>query len=110
VKSATDRERLVAARDLINTRLTNPPSLSEVAKHVGLNEYKLKRGFKEMFGVTVYGYLTEQRLETARRALLDTDKTAAEVAFELGYATPQHFHNAFKKRFGVTPNSVRKAP
>jgi len=69
-----------------------------------------KRGFKEMFGVTVYGYLTEQRLETARRALLDTDKTAAEVAFELGYATPQHFHNAFKKRFGVTPNSVRKAP
>jgi len=110
VKSATDRERLVAARDLINTRLTNPPSLSEVAKHVGLNEYKLKRGFKEMFGVTVFGYLTEQRLETARRALLDTDKTAAEVAFELGYATPQHFHSAFKKRFGVTPNSVRKAP
>src|SRR3569623_1290908 len=68
------------------------------------------RSFEEMFGATVYVYLTEQRLETARRALLDTDKTAAEVAFELGYATPQHFHSAFKKRFGVTPNSVRKAP
>jgi AraC family transcriptional activator of pyochelin receptor len=110
VKSASDRERIVAARDLINTRLTNPPSLSEVAKHIGLNEYKLKRGFKEMFGRTVFGYLTEQRLEIAHRALVETDKTAAEVAFELGYATPQHFHSAFKKYFGVTPNSVRKAP
>lgn len=110
VKSSSDRERLVAARDLVATRVSDPPSLSEVARSVGLNEYKLKRGFKEMFGHTVFGYLTEQRLELAKRYLLDTDRTAAEVAAELGYATPQHFHAAFKKRFGITPNSVRKAP
>jgi AraC-like DNA-binding protein len=42
--------------------------------------------------------------------LLDTDKTAAEVGFALGYATPQHFSEAFKKRFGMTPGSVRKNP
>ena len=41
---------------------------------------------------------------------VNTQKTAAEVAFELGYATPQHFNNAFKKRFGVTPNLVRNNP
>jgi AraC family transcriptional activator of pyochelin receptor len=110
LKTASDRDRVVAARDLVNTRLTNPPSLSEVAKLVGLNEYKLKRGFKEMFATTVFAYLTEQRLELAKRSLLETEKTAAEIAFELGYATPQHFHNAFKKRFGVTPNSMRKTP
>jgi AraC family transcriptional activator of pyochelin receptor len=110
LKTASDRERVVAARDLVNTRLTDPPSLSEVAKLVGLNEYKLKRGFKEMFATTVFAYLTEQRLELAKRSLLDTEKTAAEIAFDLGYATPQHFHNAFKKRFGVTPNSMRKTP
>jgi AraC family transcriptional regulator, transcriptional activator of the genes for pyochelin and ferripyochelin receptors len=106
--TATDRERIVAARDLVNERLTNPPSLSEVAKRVGLNEYKLKRGFKDTFGTSVFAYLTEQRLELAKRLLLDTDKSASEVGFELGYATAQHFHNAFKRRFGATPNSVRR--
>jgi AraC-like DNA-binding protein len=110
VKRAGDRERLVAARELVSARLAAPPTLSEVAKSVGLNEYKLKRGFKEMFGTTVFEYLSQQRLELARRLLLDTDKHVAEVAFELGYATPQHFSHAFKRRFGVSPNSIRKNP
>jgi AraC family transcriptional regulator, transcriptional activator of the genes for pyochelin and ferripyochelin receptors len=110
VKTSTDRDKLVAARDCVNARLTRPPSLSEIAKLVGLNEYKLKRGFKEMFGSTVFAYLTRQRLELARQHLLDTEKNVAEIAFELGYATPQHFSHAFKKQFGVAPNSVRKNP
>ncbi len=104
------RERLVAARDLINQRLADPPTLPELAKLVGTNEYTLKRGFKEMFGTTVFSYLTTQRLALARTYLLETDKTAAEIANELGYATPQHFHAAFKKHFQRTPNSMRKAP
>jgi AraC-like DNA-binding protein len=79
-------------------------------RRVGLNEYKLKRGFRELFGTTVFAYLSEQRLALAKRMLLDTDKTAAEIAFELGYATPQHFSAAFKKRFGVSPKSMRKNP
>jgi AraC-like DNA-binding protein len=110
VKTRTDRDRLFSARDLIDTRLTDPPTLADVAKGVGLNEYKLKRGFKELFGTTVFSYLTAQRLELAQKMLLDTDKTAAEIAFALGYATPQHFSEAFKKRFGVTPKAMRKNP
>lgn len=110
LKTTADRERIVAARDHLNQRLSNPPSLAELSRLVGVNEFKLKRGFKEMFGRTVFSYLTTQRLELARRHLLDRDKTAAEVAFEMGYATPQHFHVAFKKHFGVTPNSIRKTP
>lgn len=107
LKSAADKEKILAARDFVNERIQCPPSLSEVAKSVGLNEYKLKRGFKETFQTTVFGYLTEQRLQLARRYLLDTTKTAAEVAYELGYASPQHFNNAFKKSFGHTPDSIR---
>jgi AraC family transcriptional activator of pyochelin receptor len=108
VKTREDRERLFAARDAVNARLTDPPSLSALARTVGLNEFKLKRGFKEIFGTTVFAYLTEQRLEQAKRSLLDTDKTAAEIGYAMGYATPQHFSSAFKKWFGVTPNSMRK--
>ena len=110
IKTTADKEKIIAARDLVNERITCPPNLSEIAKKVGLNEFKLKRGFKETFQTTVFGYLTAQRLLLARRYLLDTDKTAAEIAYELGYSTPQHFNNAFKRHFGHTPDSVRKNP
>lgn len=110
IKSKTDKEKIIAARDLINDRIQDPPNLSEVARQVGLNEYKLKRGFKETFHTTVFGYLAEQRLQLADQFLRDTEKTAAEISIELGYATPQHFNNAFKKKFGITPNSVRNNP
>lgn len=107
LKTNADKEKIIAARDLVNERVHCPPSLSEVAAAVGLNEYKLKRGFKETFQTTVFGYLTDQRLLLARRYLLDTEKTAAEIAYELGYSTPQHFNNAFKRHFGHTPDSIR---
>jgi AraC family transcriptional activator of pyochelin receptor len=110
IKNATDKEKLIAARDLVNERLHCPPNLSEIAKTVGLNEYKLKRGFKETFNTTVFGYLTDQRLHLAQQYLRDSRKTAAEIAAELGYATPQHFNNAFKKKFGITPFMVRNNP
>ncbi|HEU4552119.1 MAG TPA: AraC family transcriptional regulator [Chitinophaga sp.] len=110
LKNKTDQEKIIAVRDLINERVHCPPNLSEIAKTVGMNEYKLKRGFKETFNTTIFGYLTEQRLHLAHQYLRDTQKTAAEISFELGYATPQHFNNAFKKKFGITPFSVRNNP
>jgi AraC family transcriptional regulator, transcriptional activator of the genes for pyochelin and ferripyochelin receptors len=110
VKTRADRDKLFAARDLIDGRLDDPPTLAQVGKQVGLNEYKLKRGFKELFGKTVFSYLTGQRLELAFQMLLGTERSSAEVAFALGYKTPQHFSEAFKKHFGLTPKAVRKNP
>lgn len=110
IKSKSDKEKIIAARDLVNENLTSPPNLNEIAKTIGLNEYKLKRGFKEVFNNTVFGYLTEQRLNLAMQYLKDTQKTSSEIAYSLGYATPQHFNNAFKNKFGFTPNSVRNNP
>ena len=110
IRNNTDKEKIIAVRDIINERLNDPPNLSQIAKMVGLNEYKLKRGFKEMFNTTVFGYLSDQRLHLAKQYLRDTQKTAAEIALDLGYATPQHFNNAFKKRFGCTPHSIRNNP
>lgn len=110
LKNKSDLEKIMAVRDLINDRITSPPNLSEIAKTVGLNEYKLKRGFKETFNNTVFGYLTDQRLNLAQQYLRDTQLTATEISQQLGYATPQHFNSAFKKKFGITPFSVRKTP
>ncbi|MDJ1481181.1 AraC family transcriptional regulator [Cytophagaceae bacterium YF14B1] len=110
IRSQIDKEKIIAVRDLLNERLQSPPNLSEIARMVGLNEYKLKRGFKEIFDTTVFGYLAEQRMQLAYTYLRDTEKTAAEVSVDLGFATPQYFNNAFKKRFGITPFFVRNNP
>lgn len=110
IKNNADKEKIIAVRDIINERVIDPPSLTQIARMVGINEFKLKKGFKETFNNTVFGYLAEQRLYLAQRYLKDTDKTAAEISMELGFATPQHFNNAFKKRFGVTPFTLRNNP
>jgi len=107
ITSKSDQERIIAARDLINDRLDHPPSLTEIARQVCLNEYKLKRGFREMFDHSVFGYLADQRLNLARRILQDTQRTAADISVQLGYSTPQHFSNAFRRKFGITPMQVR---
>jgi AraC-like DNA-binding protein len=84
-----------------------PPTLSELAKAVGINEYKLKKGFKETFGNTVFGYLADTRLELARIELFEKKKSVSQLAFELGYSSIQHFSNAFKKKFGVSPGRLK---
>ena len=102
-KSDYDRERILFARDYLVQHLDMPPSLSELARVAGINEYKLKHGFKELFNTTVFGYLAEERLELARHDILEGKKTATEIAFELGFASPQHFSKAYKNKFGVSP-------
>ena len=66
ITSTADKEKILAVRDLINEKLESPPNLSTISRTVGLNEYKLKRGFKQIFNTTVFGYLSEQRLLLAR--------------------------------------------
>ncbi|WP_020533972.1 helix-turn-helix domain-containing protein [Flexithrix dorotheae] len=107
-KRKADQERLLEARDFLMANVENPPGLSELARHVGMNEYKLKRGFKEMFQTTAFGFLSNFRLELALKSLLDTQKTISEIAYQLGYASPQHFSAAFKKKFGVPPSQAKK--
>lgn len=58
-----DMERIREARDILMGNIQNPPSLLELAKQAGLNGYKLKAGFRQMFGTTVFGYLHECRME-----------------------------------------------
>lgn len=110
IKSEKDKRKLIQAKELLTQKIDNPPSIIELSKLVEVNEYKLKRGFKELFGTTVFGYIHGLRMSMAKRLLLGTDKSAKEIAYETGYSSPQHFSTAFKKKFGVTPNSVRNNP
>lgn len=110
IKTEKDRKKFIEAKELLSTKLDDPPTIIELSKIMGINEYKLKRGFKELFGTTIFGYIHAQRMELAKKLLLGSSKSAKEIAYETGYSSPQHFSTAFKKTFGVTPNSVRKNP
>jgi AraC-like DNA-binding protein len=108
LKPKSDAERIQYAREYLDEHVSDPPSLSGLSRIIGLNEYKLKRSFKETFHTTVFGYLSDVRLERARQALLESQKTISEIAYDLGYSSPQHFSMAFRKKFGVPPSSVKK--
>lgn len=108
--SHTEKTQLIEARDVLNDRIDKPPTISQLSVLVGLNEYKLKSGFKHLFGTTVFGYVNALRMGLARRLLLGTELSAKEIAYQSGYSSPQHFSRAFKKQFGVSPNSMRKNP
>ncbi|MDM9379853.1 AraC family transcriptional regulator [Chlorogloeopsis sp. ULAP01] len=95
--------RLHHAREILLSRLENPPSVLELATMVGVSPRTLKRGFPELFGTTVFGYLTDKRMEYAEKLLRQGNITVTEVANQVGYSNPGHFAAAFKRRFCITP-------
>lgn len=110
IKSNSDKQKLFEAKEILTQQIDCPPTISQLSKLVSLNEYKLKKGFKEIFGTTVFGYIHHSRMNLAKRLLLGTDKSAKEIAYETGYSSPQHFSKEFKKEFGNTPDSIRNYP
>jgi AraC-like DNA-binding protein len=106
IKKEYDRERILFARDYLLKHIENPPTLPELSRLAGINEFKLKKGFKETFGQPVFAWLADVRLETARNELMKRSKPITEIAFELGYSSPQHFSTAFKRKFGVPPGKI----
>ncbi|HMI89988.1 MAG TPA: AraC family transcriptional regulator [Polyangiales bacterium] len=100
-------ERMHEARELLLSRIADPPTLAEVAAAVGTNDFDLKRNFKAVFGQPVYGYLLRVRLAHARCLLEDTDDSIKEIAAAVGYAHPNHFSTAFGRAYGVSPAQHR---
>ncbi|MDC3133171.1 AraC family transcriptional regulator [Flavobacteriaceae bacterium] len=95
--------RIRLAKDILIERMTEPPSLEALASEIGLNIKKLKDGFKQLYGDTVYSYLLDHKMEEARRMLDSKQHNVNEVGLKLGYSTSSHFIAAFKKKFGTTP-------
>ena len=91
------------AKEIILNQMTEPPSLQGLASEIGLNVKKLKEGFKQIYGETVFGYLLDFKMNEAR-SMLDTKQyNVNEISIKLGYSTSSHFISAFKKKFGTTP-------
>lgn len=91
------------AKDIIIARMAEPPSLQELADEIGLNLKKLKEGFKQIYGDSVFSFLFDYKMEVARKLLEAGNDNVNEVGLKVGYSTSSHFIAAFKKKYGTTP-------
>ena len=107
-KTRTDIDKIYEVRELIIHNLRYTPSISELAREMGMNEKKLCYGFKEIFGNTIFGYLYDYKMNLAQQLLLHTDKSIGEIALQCGYEHLSHFSTAFKRKFGLSPQEMRR--
>jgi len=91
------------AKDIIVARMAEPPTLQELADEIGLNIKKLKEGFKQIYGDSVFSFLFDYKMEVARKLLESGENNVNEVGHKIGYSTSSHFIAAFKKKYGTTP-------
>ncbi|MFY7665243.1 MULTISPECIES: helix-turn-helix transcriptional regulator [Flavobacterium] len=95
--------KIKKAKDIVIQNMAEPPGLQELADRVGLTLKKLKLGFKQIYGDTVYGYLFDYKMDYARQLLDSGSYNVNEVGLKIGYSTGSHFIAAFKKKFATTP-------
>ena len=105
----SDMERVHQAARLLIHDLENPPNIMTLANSVGLNRDKLHRCFRQVFGLSPFEYLRNQRLQTAMLLLQDKEVNVTQAAIMVGYANMSYFTKAFKSMFGINPGKLRNA-
>lgn len=98
-----DREKISQAREILLQHIGEPLTIKELSRKVAINECYLKKGFKEMFGTTIFDFYQSQRMEHARYLLYEKGLSVTEVSIMLGYSSISHFSTAFKKHTGLKP-------
>ena len=96
-------KKIRLAKEIIISRMIEPPTLNELANEVEISLKKLKQGFKQVYGASVYVFLLDYKMQVSKRLLSSGNYNVNEVALRIGYSTATHFINAFKKKFGTTP-------
>ena len=102
-----ERDKLMLAQEILTKNLETPPSLTELSKEIGMNIFKLKKNFKEFFGVPVFKYLQNERLTLAHKMIRNQEATVQEAAWNVGYDSLSSFSNAFEKKFGYRPSQIK---
>jgi AraC family transcriptional regulator len=105
-----DREKIVKAREVLLQHIGEPLTIKELSRKVAINECYLKKGFKEMFGATIFDFYQSQRMEHARYLLYEKGLSVTEVSVMLGYSSISHFSTAFKKHTGLKPCELLLRP
>ncbi|MGL5276752.1 helix-turn-helix domain-containing protein [Myroides sp.] len=106
--SKKDIDKVYAVRDFILNNIDSTHSLADLAHQVGTNDFILKKGFKELFGTTVFSFWADQKMQHAKELLENKELNISEISDIIGYKNPRHFSSAFKKKYGVSPSMWMK--
>lgn len=98
-----DREKIIKAREILIQQIGEPITIKALSRKVAMNECYLKKGFKEMFGATIFDFYQSQRMEHAKYLLYEKGLSVTDVSVLLGYSSISHFSTAFKKHTGLKP-------
>ncbi len=109
VTNARGLQRLRPAIDRLRRRPADAPGAEQAAALCVMSPAYFSRRFKQQVGMSWSDYVRTHRLHLASRRLLETDRSIAAIAENLGFATPSHFGELFLHRFGMTPGEYRRA-
>ncbi|MEO6187247.1 MAG: AraC family transcriptional regulator [Ginsengibacter sp.] len=98
-----DREKIALAREILLQHIGEPLTIKELSRKAAINECYLKKGFKEMYGTTIFDFFQSQRMEHAKYLLYEKGLSVTDVSALLGYSSISHFSTAFKKHTGLKP-------
>ncbi len=103
---ARDVAAIHQAAAILEEEMDNPPGLQLLARRVGINDNKLKKGFRQVYGTTAFNYLQQYRLQQARELLLQQKLNVTQVAEVVGFKSTSHFASVFKQKFGISPSHL----
>ena len=103
LSNEADRDKIIKAREILLERIGEPITIKALSRKVAINECYLKKGFKEIFGTTIFDFYQSQRMEHAKYLLYEKGLSVTEVSHLLGYSSISHFSTAFKKQTGIKP-------
>lgn len=103
VMSLRDRQIMADARQMLLGRMADPPKIGELARLAGTNEFKLKKGFRSVYGQTVYGCLRQARMERAKHLMKQDGFNVSQAAIEVGYVNVSHFIRSYRSCYGINP-------
>jgi AraC-like DNA-binding protein len=103
LSNEADKEKIIKAREILLQHIGEPITIKALSRKVAMNECYLKKGFKELFGTTIFDFYQSQRMEHAKYLLYEKGLTVTEVSVLLGYSSISHFSTAFKKHTGLKP-------
>lgn len=101
-----DIRKIKDARDLLIEDLSDAPTIVELSRLSGINQQKLKEGFKKVYGTTINKYLRKTRMESAKYMLMEGRLSVGEIAQQVGYSNQSHFARRFKEAYGASPREA----
>lgn len=97
-----------AATRMIGEQLATLPSVGKLAERLGLSERRLSTLFRKHLGLTVSGFVSEERIRVGCQMLASTQMSVQDIALDVGFVNTANFSTAFRERLGLTPQAWRQ--